>query len=121
MNLKFKQYLQFLKVGICNLKAINKKLPNYIIQSASERFFDYIETPYILVRPPKPSDIDWHEHICLPLRLGGTELYKAICPYAQNKDFYAEHENECDWCKNLVIVDSPREHILRVIQKDLEV
>lgn len=123
--MKLKQYFELLKVGIRNLKKIDNDVPDYVVRHASEKFFDYIKTPHLKIgieEPPYDEEWhkEWHEHICLPLLIGGTKMYECFCPYAQNEDFEKVYGWKCDYCENFVIIDSPRDHFLRVLQDDFE-
>lgn len=78
----------------------------YAIKNATKMAAFYIRKPYNQLRMQHPCSRfnTWHEHICLPLRLG-REMYNNACPFAYKKDFLSEYEDECDECPYFTILE----------------
>ena len=78
----------------------------WVTKNAASFLWFYIRHPYHPIRATHPCSRfnTWHEHICLPLRLG-KDLYMHACPHAARRKFIHEYEDECDGCPYQVIID----------------
>lgn len=65
---------------------------------------EFIRHPFVPIHPEIDNPY-WHDHICLPLRLG-KDVFDAFCPFAQCADLDAEIDDRCDCCKYFMIVDA---------------
>lgn len=85
----------------------------WTIKVGIRKFFDYLRIPYFTINPNKDNN-EWHEHICLPLRLG-KEVYDCFCPHKSDKTLEPEWSDCCDGCDYFAIIDAPYGK-LRIIQ-----
>lgn len=82
------------------------------IRQGIRNFIQFIKQPYSSISPT--FDDEWHQHICLPLRLG-NDVYERSCPYSQCKNHQPEGADACDLCKYLVIIDTTQDQSIRIV------
>lgn len=88
----------------------------WTIKNGVHKLIDYLLVPYHIIKPSK-ENVYWHEHICIPLRLG-KEVFDCFCPH-RNKSLEPEWSDCCDECQYLAIIDAHNGE-LRLIQSQQE-